>query len=62
MYKLPYPVLIGSKSTIIKDYGLSLLPQLIIIDVEGNIALYEKFILYEEMAEILDFLLESMTE
>jgi hypothetical protein len=62
MFKLPYPVLIGAKSSIVKDYGLMLLPQLVIIDVEGNVALFKKFVLYEELSETLDFLLESMEE
>lgn len=62
MFKLPYPVLIGEKSNIVKDYGLTLLPQLIIIDTEGNIALYKKFVMFEELKETLDFLIESMEE
>ena len=60
-YKLPYPVLIGRDSDIVKNYKITKLPKIIIIDHEGKIALYEKFAPAERLQEVLDPLLEKIS-
>ena len=57
-FKLPYPVLVGRNSDIVKDYGVKSLPRLIIIDKEGKIASFEKYLKAEDIQKILDPLLK----
>ena len=64
-YKLPFPVLIGRDSEIIRDYKVDTLPRLIIIDKTGAVALDEKFAPAEEIRQTIDALLgetEGQTE
>ena len=57
-FKLPYPVLVGRNSDIVKNYKLKSLPQLVIIDLEGKVALFEKFVKADEIKALLDTLLK----
>ena len=59
-YKLPFPVLVGRDTDIVRDYRIKGLPRIIIIDIQGQIAFYEKFAPAEEIQEILDSLLEKV--
>lgn len=59
-YKLPFPVLVGRDTDIVKDYRIKGLPRIIIIDIKGQLAFYEKFAPAEEIQEILDSLLEEV--
>ena len=60
-YKLPFPVLVGRDTDIVKDYRIKSLPRIIIIDIKGQVAFYEKFAPAEEIQEILDSLLAEMS-
>ena len=57
-FKLTYPVLVGRGSDIVKTYEIKSLPRLVIIDMEGKVALYKKFAKAEEIKSILDGLLK----
>jgi hypothetical protein len=59
-FKLPFPVLIGTKSKIVLDYRLTRLPMLIIVDPNGKILFYDRFASDEEMKEVIDPVLEGM--
>ena len=58
-YELPFPVLIGRGSDIVKDYKIKALPRLIIVDFDGNVAFYDLYAEAEEISEILDSILEK---
>ena len=53
-YELPYPVLAGRNSDIVRLFKLKTLPQLVIIDREGTIVFYKTFAASEEILGILN--------
>ena len=57
-FKIAYPVLVGRGSDIVKNYKIKSLPRLVIIDMEGKVALYKKFAKAEEIKTVLDTLLK----
>ena len=58
-YELPFPVLVGRGSDIVKDYKLKALPRLVIVDFDGNVAFYDLYAEADEISEILDSILEK---
>ena len=59
MFEVPFPVLVGRETSIITDYGLSRLPQILIIDFEGNVVLSERYVEYETIVESIDTLIQK---
>jgi hypothetical protein len=59
MFKLPFKVLVGRDSNIIKDYQLIALPRLLIVDKQGKFSYIGKFARYEELKEHLDKMLKE---
>ena len=51
--KLNYPNLIGRRTGITRDYKISVLPYLYIIDVKGNIHTSKIFMKFEEIKDVL---------
>ena len=50
-FKLPYEVLVGRDSEILKDYHIVKLPSLFIIGKDGKILLSEKYLPYDDLRE-----------
>lgn len=59
-FELPFPVLVGRGSDIVKSYLLKGLPRIVIVDSKGKVAAYEKFLEYEEIKEYIDDLIAQI--
>lgn len=59
-FEIPFPVLIGRDSDIIRLFGLSRLPQIYVIDIKGTVVFHDRFAEYETLVEIIQPLLEAM--
>jgi hypothetical protein len=57
--KLPYPVLIGRRTGISKEYKISRLPNLTIIDQTGLIHTSKVFMKEDDIRKTLDALIEK---
>ena len=58
-FDLPFTVLIGRDSDVGKNYKITRLPLLIIVDKSGKIVLKKKFAAYVEISKKLDVLLDT---
>jgi hypothetical protein len=58
-YKLPYPVLAGRNSSILKDYSIRTLPLLMVIDRKGRIVLRKSFVKAGDLRQVLDALIKK---
>jgi hypothetical protein len=53
-FKLPYDVLIGRDSEILRDYRIVKLPRIFIVGKDGTILLSEKYLSYENLKEAVE--------
>ena len=51
---LPYPNMIGRGTSVAKDFKITILPYLYIIDKEGTIEHGEIFVMFDMMKDIVD--------
>ncbi len=59
-FELPFPVLVGRGSDILKTYVLKGLPRIVIIDAKGKVVAYEKFLEYEDIKKSIDALISQL--
>jgi predicted RNase H-related nuclease YkuK (DUF458 family) len=58
-FKLPYDVLIGRDSDVLRDYRIVKLPNLYLVGKDGKILLSEKYLSYDDLKEEVERALES---
>jgi len=56
----PYPHVIGRGTSIMRDYKVPMMPYLYFIDRKGRIDSSTMFLQYDDIKEIIDYLINSL--